>query len=86
MMMIIEVKKVPPVRNLKALLDEASGILYLRFNDSRLPEQKTAVLNSTFVNENRKNEVTLNGTGTLEVINSSSLTEIYEGDTITIKF
>jgi hypothetical protein len=85
-MMLIEVQKVTPVRKLKALLDEDSGILYLRFMDPRLPDQKTAILNSPFAHEDRKNEVNLNGTGTLEMLNSSSLTEIYEGDTVTLKF
>lgn len=83
--MKIEVKRpVQPERKLVGLIDERNGTLFLRFSDSKVPGQRTAVLNGNY---NRNKEVVrLNGTGSLEDITGGSRKPIYEGDEVVLKF
>lgn len=82
--MKIKVKRpVQPERKLVGLIDERSGSLYLRFSDSKAPDQRTAVLNGRCGPDKT---VCLNGTGSLEEISGGLRKPIYEGDKVVIKF
>jgi hypothetical protein len=77
--MKIEVQTNETPRKLVAIT--RGGMLFLRFESSHAPSQKTVILGGEWTED--KSAGTTNGTATIETIGG---TPIYEGDTVTITF
>ncbi|PHS22205.1 MAG: hypothetical protein COA84_13625 [Robiginitomaculum sp.] len=82
--MKIKIEKAQPERELVGLLGD-KGQLFLRFESSMAPNQRTVVLNGIGSGE-FASVVKTNGTFSIEAIGHQEHTPIYKGDTISITF
>lgn len=81
--MEFKVTPAPKIARRPVAYVSATGVLYMQFKDPRLPDQRNAVLGSSY---GPAHHISVNGTGEVQKMIGLSDTPIYPGDSVTIKF